>query len=64
MDWLSEQHNDKECLMAAQSIEHAVTETLREGITIPDFGGSTTTLGIADAMAEEILKGDRGKGES
>jgi 3-isopropylmalate dehydrogenase len=64
LDWLSEQHNDKECLMAAQSIEDAVTETLRKGITIPDFGGSATTLGIADAMAEEILKGDRGKGES
>jgi 3-isopropylmalate dehydrogenase len=60
LDWLSEKYNDQECLMAAQSIEDAVTETLRKGITIPDFGGSAKTLGMADAMAEEILKGNRG----
>jgi len=63
LDWLSEQYNDQECLMAAQSIEDAVTETLRKGITIPDFGGSAKTLEMADAMAEEILKGNKGKGE-
>ncbi len=61
LDWLSEQHNDQECFRAAQSIETAVTETLRKRITIPDFGGSATTLGMADAMAEEILKGNRGR---
>jgi 3-isopropylmalate dehydrogenase len=56
MDWLGEKHTDQECLLAAQSIDDAVTETLRKGITIPDFGGSATTLGMADAMAEEILR--------
>lgn len=63
LDWLGEKHNDQECLMAAQAIEDAVTETLRKGITIPDFGGSAKTLEMADAMAEEILKGNKGNGE-
>jgi 3-isopropylmalate dehydrogenase len=64
LDWLGEKHNDQECLMAAQAIEDAVTETLRKGITIPDFSGSATTLGMADAMAEEILKGNKGRREA
>ncbi len=59
LDWLGEKYDDQECLMAAQAIEDAVTETLRKGITIPDFGGNATTLGMAEAMAEEILKGNR-----
>jgi 3-isopropylmalate dehydrogenase len=63
LDWLGEKYDDQECLIAAQSVEDAVTETLRKGVTIPDFGGSATTLEMADAMAEEILKGKRGRGE-
>ena len=59
LDWLGEKYDDQECLMAAQAIEDAVTETLRKGITIPDFGGSATTLGMAEAMAEEILTRNR-----
>ncbi len=64
LDWLGEKYDDQECLAAAQAIEDAVTETLRKGITIPDFGGNAKTLEMADAMAEEILKGNRGKGEA
>jgi 3-isopropylmalate dehydrogenase len=60
LDWLGEKYDDEECLRAAEAIEDAVTETLRKGITIPDFGGNATTLGMAEAMAEEILK----KGET
>ena len=63
LDWLGEKHNDQECLNAAQAIEDAVTATLRKGITIPDFGGSAKTLEMADAMAEEILKGNKGRKE-
>ena len=63
LDWLGEKYNDQECLNAAQAIEDAVTETLRKGITIPDFGGSAKTLEMADAMAEEILKGNKGRRE-
>jgi len=58
-DWLGEQHNDQECFMAAQAIEDAVTETLRKGITIPDFGGNAKTIEMAEAMAKEIMKGNR-----
>jgi 3-isopropylmalate dehydrogenase len=60
LDWLGEKYDDEECLRASQAIEDAVTETLHKGITIPDFGGNATTLGMAEAMAEEILK----KGET
>jgi 3-isopropylmalate dehydrogenase len=58
-DWLGEQHNDQECFMAAQAIEDAVTETLCKGITIPDFGGNAKTIEMAEAMAKEIVKGNR-----
>ena len=58
-DWLGEQHNDQKCFMAAQAIEDAVTETLRKGITIPDFGGNAKTIEMAEAMAKEIVKGNR-----
>jgi len=58
-DWLGEQHNDQKCFMAAQAIEDAVSETLRKGITIPDFGGSAKTIEMAEAMAKEIVKGNR-----
>jgi len=56
-DWLGEQHNDPECLKAAQAIEDAVSETLRKGITLPDFGGNAKTIEMAEAMAKEIIEG-------
>ena len=56
-DWLGEKYDDQECFMAAQAIEDAVAETLRKGITIPDFGGNAKTIEMAEAMAKEIMKG-------
>jgi 3-isopropylmalate dehydrogenase len=56
LDWLSEQHEDSECLVAAQAVEEAVTKTLRKGIAVPDFGGKAKTVEMAEAIAEEILK--------
>jgi isocitrate/isopropylmalate dehydrogenase len=44
-------------LMAAQAVEDAVSETLRKGITIPDFGGDAKTIEMAEAMAKEIIEG-------
>ena len=55
-EWLGERYNDPECLRVAQAIEDAVTETLRNGITIPDFGGNAKTIEMAEAMAEEIME--------
>ena len=64
-DWLSEQYNDSKCLFAAQAVDEAVTETLRKGVTVPDFGGKAKTLEMAKAIAEEVLKSNRtGGGES
>ncbi len=58
-DWLGEKYNDQECLKAAQAVEDAVSETLRKGITIPDFGGNAKTIEMAEAMGKEIMKGKR-----
>jgi 3-isopropylmalate dehydrogenase len=58
-DWLGEKYDDPECLRAAQAIEDAVSETLRKGITIPDFGGKAKTVEMAEAMAKEIMKRKR-----
>ena len=58
-DWLGEKYEDKECFRAAQAIEDAVTETLRKGITIADFGGNATTIEMAQAMSKEIMKSTR-----
>jgi isocitrate/isopropylmalate dehydrogenase len=57
-DWLGEKYDDQECFRAAQAIEDAVSETLRKGITIPDFGGNAKTIEMAQAMAKEIVKGN------
>ena len=58
-DWLGEKYDDKECIKAAQAIENGVAETLRKGITLPDFGGKAKTLEMAQAMAKEIMKSKR-----
>jgi 3-isopropylmalate dehydrogenase len=57
-DWLGEKYNDKECLIAAQAIEDAVSNTLRKGITISDFGGNAKTMEMAQAMAKEIVNSE------
>ena len=58
LDWLGEKYDDKECLEAAQAVEHAVAETLRKDKdVIPDFGGKAKTIEMAEAMAKEIIEG-------
>jgi len=54
LDWLGERHSDPKCLEAATAIEEAVVETLRARNTVPDLGGKTTTIGMAEAIAAEI----------
>ena len=56
LDWMGEHHNDPRCSLAAQAIDTAITETLRRGIVIPDFGGKATTLEMAEAIGEALLK--------
>ena len=54
LDWLAERHSDQKCLEAANAIEKAVVATLRAHNTVPDLGGETTTIGMAEAIAAEI----------
>jgi len=54
LDWLGEKYNDQNCIKAGTAIENGVIKTLKEGLTIPDLGGSTTTLGMAKAIAEAL----------
>ncbi|KPV63724.1 MAG: 3-isopropylmalate/3-methylmalate dehydrogenase [Candidatus Bathyarchaeota archaeon BA2] len=59
LDWLGEQHGDSKCSAAAQAVDEAVVETLRKGITVPDFGGRAKTVEMGEAIAEEILESNR-----
>jgi 3-isopropylmalate dehydrogenase len=54
LDWLGERHSDPKCLEAATAIEEAAVKTLRARNTVPDLGGKTTTIGMAEAIAAEI----------
>ena len=56
LDWLGEKRSDAKCLEAATAIEGAVVATLRAHNTVPDLGGKTTTIGMAEAIAAEINK--------
>jgi 3-isopropylmalate dehydrogenase len=57
LEWLGEKYNDAKCVKAANAIENAVVTTLRSGDTVPDLGGNTTTLGMAEAIAAALAKG-------
>lgn len=54
LDWLGEKYNDQNCINAATAIENGVVKTLREGPTIPDLGGKTTTIGMAKGIADAL----------
>lgn len=56
LDWLGEKYNDKECTNAGKAIENGVTIALRNRQTVPDCGGNTTTLGMAEAIAAAITE--------
>ena len=55
LDWLGERYDDANCVRAAKAIENGVVEALQEKQTVPDCGGTTTTLGMAKAIAT-VLK--------
>jgi 3-isopropylmalate dehydrogenase len=54
LDWLGEKYNDQNCIKAGTAIENGVIKTLQEGPTIPDLGGTTTTFGMAQAIAKAL----------
>jgi 3-isopropylmalate dehydrogenase len=57
LDWLGEKHNDPTCIKAAAAIEEAVIKTLNDRNTVPDLGGKKTTMGMAEAIAANIIQG-------
>ena len=56
LDWLGGKYGDRVCLDAAGAVEKGVREILRRGLTVPDFGGTLTTLQMGEAISQEIRK--------
>jgi len=54
LDWLGEKYGDERCIQAGEAIENGVVYALRNGQTVPDCGGNTTTVGMAEAIAAAI----------
>jgi len=54
LDWLGEKYNDGKCLQAGAAIEKGVIYALENKQTVPDCGGNTTTLGMAEAIATAL----------
>jgi 3-isopropylmalate dehydrogenase len=54
LDWMGEKYNDQKCIQAGKAIENGVITALRSGQTVPDCGGNTTTIGMAEAIAEAL----------
>ena len=56
LEWLGEKYNDKKCLQAGAAIEQGVVYVLRNGQSVPDCGGKTTTVGMAEAIAAALTE--------
>ena len=54
LEWLGEKFNDTKCISAGAAIENSVIYALTNYQTVPDCGGNTTTLGMAEAIAEAL----------
>ena len=54
LEWLGEKYNDQKCISAGAAIENGVVYALSNRQTVPDCGGKTTTLGMAEAIAEAL----------
>jgi 3-isopropylmalate dehydrogenase len=54
LDWLGEKYSDEKCTQAGAAIENGVVYALRNGQTVPDCGGNTTTVGMAEAIAAAL----------
>jgi 3-isopropylmalate dehydrogenase len=51
LEWLGEKYTDPKCLKAAAAIEKGVVYVLENHQSVPDLGGKTTTIGMAEAIA-------------
>lgn len=60
LEWLGQKYGDKSCIEAAQAIDTGVAEVIRKGLTVPDLGGSLTTIEMGEAIAKEIKSANWG----
>ena len=51
LEWLGEKYTDPKCVKAAAAIEKGVIYALENHQSVPDLGGKTTTIGMAEAIA-------------
>jgi 3-isopropylmalate dehydrogenase len=55
LDWLGRKQGDRAAVEASARIERAVQRIIEEGRSLtPDLGGSGTTRGMGDAIAEAV----------
>jgi 3-isopropylmalate dehydrogenase len=54
LDWLGTRHGDARLVDAAVRVAAGVRDTVREGVSTPDLGGTATTGEFADAVVERI----------
>jgi len=54
LEWLGEKYSDKKCLQAGAAIENGVVYALRNHQSVPDCGGTATTVGMAEAIAAAL----------
>ncbi|MEM1504062.1 isocitrate/isopropylmalate dehydrogenase family protein [Domibacillus sp. 8LH] len=54
MDWLSERHKDLKLKEMGQLVEQGLYQSLEDGVKTRDLGGSATTSGFAEAVADRI----------
>jgi 3-isopropylmalate dehydrogenase len=54
VDWLGEKYSDERCIQAGKAIENGVVHALRNGQTVPDCGGNSTTVKMAEAIAAAL----------
>ncbi|MEM2875679.1 MAG: isocitrate/isopropylmalate dehydrogenase family protein [Candidatus Bathyarchaeia archaeon] len=54
LEWLGERYEEPKCILAAETIEKALIETIKKGLTVPDLGGKVKTIEMGEAIAEEI----------
>lgn len=53
-DWLADRYEDQALADVARRMESAILATMEEGFVTPDLGGTASTSGFAQAIADKI----------
>ena len=56
LEWLGDRYDDTLCLRSSEIIDLGVTAALKEGLTIPGFGGKLKTIEMGEAIAQKIME--------